>query len=257
MRRQGGFVGKQEQTTAGIKLRTRFNQMPESFCVGGDGQHAETVNAESGMVDVLPPGRLVGQQLPVKAGLIQAVPRHRHGAAISLQKIPAAIEPSDFIGKLQPEHTVWNHSASDATTDFRFPLKRRPPFRGHGRQDCLVRGQEANIRAPPTGDLKRNHDIGNQKGMTEKNPANPILLAPFKPVEGKWQFAFENRRSFTPDSVNHPPRAVLVVINLAAGTFKETVVIKELKPSKDLLLTAGKQRAEVVGTQEPVTVNVF
>jgi hypothetical protein len=93
--------------------------------------------------------------------------------------------------------------------------------------------------------------------MIEKDPANPIFLAPFKPVEGKWQFAFENRRSFTPDSVNHPPRAVLVVINLAAGTFKETVVIKELKPSKDLLLTAGKQRAEVVGTQEPVTVNVF
>jgi hypothetical protein len=68
---------------------------------------------------------------------------------------------------------------------------------------CLVRRQQACILAPPTGDLQGNHDIGNQKGMIEEYSANPVLLAPFKSVEGKWQFAFENWRSFPPDSVNH------------------------------------------------------
>jgi hypothetical protein len=30
-----------------------------------------------------------------------------------------------------------------------------------------------------------------------------------------------------------------------------------LQPPEDLLLTAGKQRAEVVGTQKPVALNLF
>ena len=82
--------------------------------------------------------------------------------------------------------------------------------------------------------------------MIEEYPANPILLAPFKPVEGRWQFAFENWRSFSPDSVNHSARAVLVVINLAAGAIKEPVVIKQLQPPQKLLVAAGEERLKVI-----------
>ena len=93
--------------------------------------------------------------------------------------------------------------------------------------------------------------------MIEVNPANPIFLAQFQPVIGKCQFALQNRRSFISDSVNHSARAVLVIVNLTPGPLKEAVVVKELESPKDLLRTAGNQRAEMVGAQKPMTMNVF
>jgi hypothetical protein len=93
--------------------------------------------------------------------------------------------------------------------------------------------------------------------MIEENPANLILLAPFQPVEGKCEFAFENRRAFTPDPVSHPATAVLVIVNLAAGALKKAVVIKQLQTTEHLLGAAGKKCAEMIGTQKPMAMNVF
>jgi len=60
----------------------------DSFGVVCDGEDTETIPAETITVDVLCPGRFVGQQLSVKTALSQIPPYHRHGAPVSFEEKP-------------------------------------------------------------------------------------------------------------------------------------------------------------------------
>jgi hypothetical protein len=44
---------------------------------------------------------------------------------------------------------------------------------------------------------------------------------------------------------------------LTSGPLKKAVVIKQLKPAKNLLRTAGNKRAKVIGAQKPVAMDML
>ena len=66
-----------------------FNNTSEASGRSGDGQHAEAMNAELIMVNVLMPGSFVSQELSVERGLVVSSAGYRHGAAVGFQKINA------------------------------------------------------------------------------------------------------------------------------------------------------------------------
>ena len=69
-------------------------------------------------VNVLYPRHFIGQQLPVKTGLVQIAARDGHGGPVGLKKIPAALA----VG-FQTENLVGDDAAAVLPADVHIPLE--------------------------------------------------------------------------------------------------------------------------------------
>ena len=59
------------------------------------------------------------------------------------------------------------------------------------------------------------------------------------------------------EAIGDPARTALVVVNLAKWAFHVAVMVKPLQPPQNLLLAAGRQRCNLVGTKKPVAVEAL
>ena len=62
---------------------TRFFYSLNPLRTGGDGHHPEALPAKPRAVKVLRPGRFVGEQFSLQAGLVKVATRYGHRAPVS------------------------------------------------------------------------------------------------------------------------------------------------------------------------------
>ncbi len=113
---KGFGVGEKEQPPSMLQSPAGFDHASHPFGIRGDGQDPETLDAKFTAVNVLRPGRLIGEQLPVNAGLVKIAARDWHGGPVGFQEIPASL-----VAQFQTEYAVGNDAAFVA--DVHIPLK--------------------------------------------------------------------------------------------------------------------------------------
>ena len=153
---------------------TRLLYSLNPLAAGGDGQHTESLPTEPGAVQVLCPGRFVGEQFSLKTGLVEIAAGDGHRAPVSFEEIPAL-----FPGEFQPKNPVGNDPAFLPLADVHLPLEGFAQIRDLQ----IIRRQQPDVFAVTARQFKGNHNVANQQGVFQKQSADVAFLLPIKLVE--------------------------------------------------------------------------
>jgi hypothetical protein len=114
---------------------------------------------------------------------------------------------------------------------------------------------EADITTRTTGCFQCHKNFGNHQRVVEKQPRRGSVAG--IPVEADGHRIFRAKQesgTAIAESINHRLRAsAMEIVELAKRALDVAVVVKLLKPTKELLSAVTEQCGNVVGTQEAVT----
>jgi len=209
-----------------------------------------------GAVQISGPSCLIGEKFPIEGGLEKVLADDRHRASIDLKKVETTIPVAVLVAHVQCEDPIRNDPELQTSIHLHAPLEWvLSPNIGWERE--IGAGDQTNTARLTAAKFERHHDIGKQKGVLKKDPANrAILLTPRERPYGDAVFFLQNGSSFVAQAVNHTAGAALViVVELGARPFQKAMVVEQFQSPQKLLGTATHESDNMGRTQKAVPVN--
>ncbi len=108
------------------------------------------------------------------------------------------------------------------------------------------------------GEFQRHHDVRDEERVLQEKPTRAaVLRAQIQPLEGKRHPALQKSRTFVPKSVGDGAgTAPMKVVDLGSGTFQITVVVEQLKTTKEVLPAATDQGNQMGRPKKPMPMHL-